>query len=429
MWENLWEEVKENHNEIILKISEYNYIIKKGNFLEHPIELDINIYYDLLASHIVSLLTEDKSLYLTPDVISVLNLNNSKIIEMIDWDIDENNMHISDTIKNIKIYNELINLCFTEKCIMLIQEICAQDIAKCGFLAKEISSILNLIFAAITYDVKGEEEVLKQLTACRENGLMKRTKIEIKYNNEYKRRGSLIYNRIFKHKQSAQNCPHKAPITNNDYALNYKVDNMYCQAAVLHIGVEKTNSSGTAFLISKDGYALTCAHVVEGAEEIVANVIVGDGYCNKKFENFGVYDVGFGEVIYTNKQLDIALLKTEYCGSEFLEIEERKLLPELGEEVVVFGYPLGYELPQTNKFGPNISFYKGYVASNQVQNGNSITFLDINVKSGNSGSPVISAKTGKVIGIISGAKVGGNMILREKMPYMIPIQHFHELNK
>jgi len=86
-------------------------------------------------------------------------------------------------------------------------------------------------------------------------------------------------------------------------------------------------------------------------------------------------------------------------------------------------------MPQTNRFGPNISFYKGYVSSNQIVNGNSVTFLDINVKSGNSGSPVISTKTGKVIGIISGAKVGGNLSLVEKMPYMIPIQHFLKLNK
>ena len=169
--------------------------------------------------------------------------------------------------------------------------------------------------------------------------------------------------------------------------------------------------------------------MVEGANEVSANVIVGDGYPLDGFEDFGIYDVGFGEVVYLNKELDIALLKTEYCGSKYLSVEQGILLPEIGEEVVVFGYPLGYEMPQTNKFGPNISFYKGYVSSNQVKDGNSVTFLDIDVKSGNSGSPVISAKTGKVIGIISGIKVGGRAALNEKMPYMIPIQHFLELNK
>ena len=119
----------------------------------------------------------------------------------------------------------------------------------------------------------------------------------------------------------------------------------------------------------------------------------------------------------------------EHFGLGFLPLEKKNLLAELGEEVVVFGYPLGYEMPRSNFFGPNISFYKGYVSSNQISDGNSITFLDIDAKSGNSGSPVISTKTGKVIGIISGIKVGGKLVLSEKMPYMIPIQHFINLLK
>ena len=158
-------------------------------------------------------------------------------------------------------------------------------------------------------------------------------------------------------------------------------------------------------------------------------MIAGDGYPLDKSGSFGIYDVGFCEVVYINKELDFALLKTEYCGNKFLSVEQSVLLPEIGEDVVVFGYPLGYEMPKSNEFGPNISFYKGYVSSNQITNGNSVTFLDIDVKSGNSGSPVISVKTGKVIGIISGAKVGSRIMHNEKIPYMIPIQHFLELNK
>ena len=216
----------------------------------------------------------------------------------------------------------------------------------------------------------------------------------------------------------------------SDNLLDYRIVKNFCQSSILHIGIEETGSSGTGFIISEDGYALTCAHVVEGAKEIYATVINGDGYATEGFkEGFEVYDAGNGKVVYTNELLDIALLKMEHYGSGVLPIEKRTILPELGEEVVVFGYPLGYEMPQSNFFGPNISFYKGYVSSNQIKDGNSVTFLDIDVKSGNSGSPVISTKTGKVIGIMSGVKVGGKIGLNEKMPYMIPIQHFLELNK
>lgn len=428
MWENLWEEVKENHNKIISKISEYNYIIKNGNFLEHPIELDVTVYYNLLMSHIIILLSEDDSLYLTENIFSVLSLDKSDILPMVDWTIDGNKIRATKN-NNVKLLNNLFDLCFNKKCEMFIQEICAQDIVNHNTLAEEISSIFNFIFFAITYDSKGEEEILNILAVNRK-GVVKKINIRSKYDNEYKKIGSLIYNRVFKHNYVSQKHFEKVTLTNNEDGLNYKNDNMYCQTAVLHIGVEKTNSSGTAFLISEDGYALTCAHVVAGAEEVVANVITGDGYLVQGFEDLGIYDIPrFWKVVYVNNELDIALLKEEDFHHDFLSVEQGYLLPEMGEEVVVFGYPLGYEMPKTNAFGPNISFYRGYVSSNQVKDGNSVTFLDIDVKSGNSGSPVISTKTGKVIGIISGVKVGGNMILKEKMPYMIPIQHFLELNK
>lgn len=255
-----------------------------------------------------------------------------------------------------------------------------------------------------------------------------KNRIQERLSKEIKRCSSLVYGRLPKYRHYDRSFDTVNISDGGDGQLNYLDDDIFCQSAIMHIGVEKTNSSGTGFLIAK-GFALTCAHVVEGTQEIYANVIVGDGYLTEGFEDHGIYDVGYGEVVYYNEFLDIALLRTEYCGSNYLEIETEELLPELGEEVVVLGYPLGYEMPQTNKFGPNISYYKGYVSSNQVKDGISVTFLDIDVKSGNSGSPVISTKTGKVIGIVSGIKLGGRAALTEKMPYMIPIQHFTKINR
>lgn len=432
MFDTIWEDLQEKHNEILCTIAQYNQNITNGNYYEYPNLLDLTVYQNLLTAQIINTLVDDESLYIPNHIISSLCLNNSSVFDLVEWKNFNQNCVVIKTNNFNKdmIIDRLFECSFDEKCKNFIQEICAQDISNSRSLAKDISSILNYIFLAISISVKGEDVFLRHLNELRNNGERKITKIESAFNKEYSCRSTLIYNRIFKHRCS--NIEHTKPtvsLNDCDEALDYRYYNIYCQTAVLHIGVEKTGSSGTGFLISKDGYALTCAHVVEGASEICTNVIVGDGYPTKGFEDFGVYDVGFGKVVYVNKELDIALLKTEYCGSKFLPIEQQMLLPELGEEIVVFGYPLGYEMPQTNRFGPNISFYKGYVSSNQVQNGNSITFLDIDVKSGNSGSPVISTKTGKVIGIISGAKVGGNMVLKEKMPYMIPIQHFLKLIK
>ena len=433
MWETKWNDIKETNNQILGKILEYNSNISKGNYLECPCELDQNVYYDILAAHIINLFLEEPTLYISSDIVMALNLQNSKIMNLVEWNNISGNFSIKNNIDINKdeLIETLIKFCFNEKAQNFIQEICAQDINYFDKLAKDIGSLLGTIQRAIELEVKGEEEIFRQLSELRLGGKKKLTKVQERYCLEYTNRGALIRNRIFKHNFNGKRICDKVDLSKeSDNLLDYRIVKNFCQSAILHIGIEETGSSGTGFIISEDGYALTCAHVVEGAKEIYATVINGDGYATEGFkEGFEVYDAGNGKVVYTNELLDIALLKMEHYGSGVLPIEKRTILPELGEEVVVFGYPLGYEMPQSNFFGPNISFYKGYVSSNQIKDGNSVTFLDIDVKSGNSGSPVISTKTGKVIGIMSGVKVGGKIGLNEKMPYMIPIQHFLELNK
>ena len=430
MQKTMWDDIYSNHRDILRKISEYNTKTASDGHAEGSDVLDVGFYYDLIVAHVINLLVDDKSLY-APDALQpILTEYHSKINNYVKWHRNNQGYYIeiNDDLGDTVLLEKLVINCFSKKERKFVESICAQDMLTSSKLAKDIDSILTAIHMAIIVEVKGEDELFR-IALARRNGETREQKMVVKdrYFREYTRNSTLLYNRVFRHNYQSNGSVESVILPNHDDGLNFKFDHMYCQAAVLHIGVEATGSSGTAFLISKDGYALTCAHVVEGAKEVCANVIVGDGYLTKGFEDFGIYDVGFGEVKYTNRELDIALLKTEYCGSQYLSMEQNQLLPEIGEEVVVFGYPLGYEMPKTNKFGPNISFYKGYVSSNQVQNGNSITFLDIDVKSGNSGSPVISTKTGKVIGIISGIKVGSRRALTEKMPYMIPIQHFLKL--
>lgn len=427
MFNTMWNDIEQKHQSIIKSIAEYNNRIENGKYLEYDNSLDIIVYYNLVTAHIINLLVNDKTLCLSNDLALLFNIDQSKICELIDWKVHENNRFINDKDSD-EIAEQIVEICFGEKGIRFIQEICAQDIVCSNKLTKEIASVLSLITAIIILDCKGEDELFRELSRIRNGEEKTKTAIEDKFHREYRNRGALIRNRVFKQKNTYRNISERIVLSAESEALlDYRFDKNVCQNALLHIGIEETGSSGTGFVISDDGYAITCAHVVEGADDIYATVINGDGYCIGEEEGFEVYDAGNGKVVYSNGELDIALLKMDHRGSGFLPIEQRNILPELGEEVVVFGYPLGYQMPQSNFFGPNISFYKGYVSSNQVKNGNSITFLDIDIKSGNSGSPVISTKTGKVIGIISGVKVGGNMILKEKMPYMIPIQHFVNL--
>ena len=429
MLESILDSIRQMHQEIMKTISKYNDKINRGEYLECCDALDVEVYFDFLAAHIVSLLIDDESRHLSNTLLSILPICDVQITHFSDLQIVDGNYHIknSDIIEKGSLLNKLVTTCFNSNAKNFIQEVCAQDIIHGGDLAKKISSIMRTIGGAMDLEVKGEEVFFHSVGTM---GKAYETAILRKFDYEYRNRGALIRNRVFRHQYAGRKIIDSIILSDqSDEVVDYRTDRNFCQSAVLHIGVESTGSSGTGFIISEDGYALTCAHVVDGAKEIYATIINNDGYSTGETEGFEVYDAGDGEVVYSNKALDIAVLKMHHYGHGFLPIEKRNVLPELGEEVVVFGYPLGYEVPHSNFFGPNISFYKGYVSSNQIKDGNSITFLDIDIKSGNSGSPVISTKTGKVIGIISGIRVGGKQALTEKMPYMIPIQHFLELMK
>ena len=406
-----------SHVEILSIIDEYNNRIFNGDYYESMRGLDVGIYYELMAAHVVNTLLYDESLTVPSNILSILNNHQTDSMELVALNAVDNSdnqrlQHID--LDKAVLRGKLKEICFDRREKEFIHEACYQDVVYGKSLMKKIEGILGLIRAAILGTSKNNELILMYLrdksndANCIMDGFV----------SDYRKQAVLFRMREFKHSNCGSHIEEKNVVLNEN-GLNYIEDRNACQFAILHISVEATNSTGSGFKISEE-YAVTCEHVIEGANEICANVIAGDGYPD-------VYDVGFGEVVYYNKQLDIALLKTEFCGNNYLEIEKRYILPEIGEEVVVLGYPLGYEMPQSNQFGPNISFYHGYVSSNQVSNGNSITFLDIDVKSGNSGSPVISLKTGKVIGIVKGIKLGGRRSLTEKMPFMIPIQYFVEL--
>lgn len=422
MIETRWSDIIETYENILKSIREYE--TKTNSNISYEVMCN-----KLISSYILELLIADSNLYISNFAYDNLNLDKINEIYDIKWGGNSDFRKI-DTI-NLSI-SKLISEVFDTDFSSFIQDICIQDILNSRNLSPEISKLLSSISFAIKADTAiingiNEDDIVMYLWENRANN--KSSIIDDKYIKEYSNRGALIYNRIVKHKSNDKGIDLDINLNEqSEDLLNYVRDGLFCQKGVLQISTKNTNSSGTAFRIS-DEYALTCEHVVTNDKEIYANVIAGDGYPSERWKEDGVYDVGFGEVIYTNSALDIAIMKTEYCGRYYLEIEQEDLLPEIGEEVVVFGYPLGFEMPQTNRFGPNISFYRGYVSSNQIHNNNSITFLDIDVKSGNSGSPVLSARTGKVIGIISGAKVSGDIMFREKMPYMIPIQHFLKLIK
>lgn len=163
-------------------------------------------------------------------------------------------------------------------------------------------------------------------------------------------------------------------------------------------------------MIHRDGYAVTCAHVVEGAEEIYVRIGTQENSIEK------------AKVININKEVDIAVLKLEGVDhyAAFVGLEEEI---EIGDEIIILGYPFGAQMSD-DVMQMSASFTRGYVSSIQKKNDRKRALLDISAKAGNSGSPVISIKTGSVIGVLSGSVVGG-VNNREEVNYMIPIAYLN----
>ena len=199
-------------------------------------------------------------------------------------------------------------------------------------------------------------------------------------------------------------------------SINYNEDKGKIQSCIVFIDNHGENGGGegSGFIINSDGYVATCEHVIRGAKKLFVKV---NGK-NKKKKVFKA------TVIKANEETDTAIIKIENAPKlPFVELDDREET-EIGEDVVIYGYPLGSRL-NDDVFNLNISFAKGNVSSNQVKNGIKKTMLDISAKHGNSGSPLISCKTGKVVGTLKGIVPGQEAW--EEVNYMMPVCYLHEL--
>lgn len=137
-------------------------------------------------------------------------------------------------------------------------------------------------------------------------------------------------------------------------------------------------TTGTAFLVSKDGYAVTNRHVVEGCKELRV--------------------AGFGQaikVVAEDKVNDLALFQISGMHSETALILKDSSSMRQGEDVVVFGYPLNTLLSSGGNMTPGvISALTGLGNnSNQIQ-------ITAAIQPGSSGSAVMNRK-GEVVGVVS----------------------------
>lgn len=180
--------------------------------------------------------------------------------------------------------------------------------------------------------------------------------------------------------------------------------------------VEQLYGSGTGFAVSSEGYILTNAHVVDGANKITVKV-------------YGEEDEREATLIGSDTETDIAVLKVEDATLQPLVLGDSDQV-RVGEYVLAIGNPLSTdELANTITFGI-ISANKREVTIDNYTN----TYLqtDAAINFGNSGGPLINMK-GEVIGINSAKTVTagydemGNAVSAEGIGFALPINQVQKI--
>lgn len=157
---------------------------------------------------------------------------------------------------------------------------------------------------------------------------------------------------------------------------------------------EQPRGLGSGFILSSDGYVMTNAHVVEGADEVMVTLT------DKR--EFKAKIVGY------DKRSDVAVVKIDATGLPAVKIGDVNRL-RVGEWVMAIGSPFGLENTVT----------AGIVSAKQRDTGDYLPFIqtDVAINPGNSGGPLINMR-GEVVGINSQiySRSGGFMGISFSIP-------------
>ena len=167
-------------------------------------------------------------------------------------------------------------------------------------------------------------------------------------------------------------------------------------AAARRAASARRSRSAPASSSPADGYLITNAHVVDGADEVKVNLTD-----KREFK---------AKVIGVDKRTDVALLKIEATDLPKVTIGDPDKL-KVGEWVVAIGKPFGLE----NTMTAGIVSAKG----RDLPQENLVPFIqtDVAINPGNSGGPLFNLK-GEVVGINSliFSRTGGYMGLSFAIP-------------
>ncbi|MDD4409875.1 MAG: trypsin-like peptidase domain-containing protein [Candidatus Pacebacteria bacterium] len=172
---------------------------------------------------------------------------------------------------------------------------------------------------------------------------------------------------------------------------------------------EKTKiGGGSGFIISKDGYILTCNHVVDDGDADFTAMLDAD----HKYP---------ARVVAKDPLTDVAILKIEGDNFPFLKMGNSDNI-DLGEQVLAIGNPLG-EFEDTLSLGIVSGLSRKITAYNndlRATNLRGLIQTDAAINPGNSGGPLVDMK-GNAIGINTAMIIGA-----ENIGFAIPINYIKE---
>lgn len=170
---------------------------------------------------------------------------------------------------------------------------------------------------------------------------------------------------------------------------------------------QESQSLGSGFIISSDGYILTNAHVVDRAEKITVRLTD-----KREFK---------AKVIGADKRTDVALLKIDATGLPKVTLGNPEQI-KVGEWVLAIGSPFGFDSSVT----AGIVSAKG----RSLPQENFVPFIqtDVAINPGNSGGPLFNMK-GEVVGINSQiySRSGGYMGLSFSIPIDVAMDVVNQL--
>ena len=213
------------------------------------------------------------------------------------------------------------------------------------------------------------------------------------------------------HNVAAQS-PQKAPASDALHQLNASIEGLVLRVspAVVQIivtGYGSTEQSdrgqtsvvigrqraiGSGIIVDPEGYIVTNAHVLNGAEKIEVFVPPQPGTSGKVDTNYGPQGKSYqGRIVGVTREIDLAVIKIEAHGLPSLSIG-KPALPAQGEVVFAFGSPEGLRNTVT----------MGVVSAvaRQPDPDSPLVYVqtDTPINPGNSGGPLVNAD-GNLVGI------------------------------